>query len=130
MHLPRINDISSETVMSKKYETGTRHGREWAATAMKLELRRLAQAVEMCDGIGNGTPGEFVGICNNGGNSGSAIGIWATIRDERDHVGQDSGDLWEPILGEKGWEKTANDDDYASGFVEGCLERLDAAVAA
>lgn len=114
--------------MGSKYESGQEDGRQWAKTAKKAEVRRLDRAVRKTVSVGSGpgSPGEFVGFCNNGCNSGSAIGIWAAIRGERDHIGQDASDLWEEVLGEKGWQKTADDDEYATGFIEGALESMTA----
>jgi len=112
--------------VSDTYKTGQQHGQEWAKSATVKEVRRLERRVRNLVSVGHpdsGTPGEFVGVCNNGANSGAAIGIWAAITGRRDHPGQDARDLWEPILVDE-WFDTANDDEYACGFIEGATECL------
>lgn len=116
--------------MNGKYEYGKRDGRLWAKTADTDDLERLEEVVEATDwGLSNnrsGTAGSFVGVANNGMNRGSAVAIFEAIQGDdgpTDHT--EVADFWDGViwLGKR-WAKIANDDDYATGFVEACLDEL------
>lgn len=113
---------AAELEANESYQVGHRGGEEWARKyARPKQLRRLSKAVEMCDGNGGGDAAEFVGVLNNGRNSGVVMALAEGLTGRDDIDRREARDFCSELVGDD-VDRLDEDDDFARGFIEGALE--------
>lgn len=116
--------------MSRKHDDGKRDGAAWAKAAEVGDLKRLDREVRATDlrgyGNGSGTPESFVEVSTTGNSHGLAPNLYEAIFGDGRPSSSDLADFWENVIDlGRHWPKVANDAEYATGFIEGCLEEVD-----
>ncbi|MFO0821658.1 MAG: hypothetical protein U0792_00700 [Gemmataceae bacterium] len=113
----RANDQAED---AESREAGRTCGAEWAGTATKRQLRRLAKHVGASDGRNaeTGTPEDFVRVANNGMNGGHADSLLETLNGPNARWMESQ--TWEDIIGEDHGD-LIDDENFAIGFIEGAL---------
>lgn len=115
----------------RMHADGKADGAGWARTDAKTgDLKRLAREVRATDargyGNGDGTPSSFVELSASGNSHGLASNLFEALFGDGRPSASEMADFWENVIDlGRGWAKTVENTDYASGFVEGCLEELD-----